>query len=57
MSDSKKKLDDAYDGVMKSFDKIEDKGRKIESSLVLLSGLVLGCFIASLLMAVDNYIV
>jgi len=57
MSDSKKKLDDAYDGVMKSFDKIEDKGRKMESSLVLLSGLVLGCFIASLLMAVDNYIV
>lgn len=56
MSDSKKKLDDAYDGVMKSFDKIEDKGRKIESSLVLLSGLTLGCFIASLLMAVDNYI-
>ena len=56
MSDSKKKLDDAYDGVMKSFDKIEDKSKKLESSLNLMTGLILGAFVATLLMGLDTYI-
>ena len=56
MSDSKKKLDEAYEGVMKAFDKIEDKGRKLESSLTLMTGLILGAFVASLLMGLDVYI-
>lgn len=56
MSDSKKKLDDAYDGVMKSFDKIEDKTKKLESSLNLMTGLILGAFVATLLMGLDTYI-
>lgn len=56
MSDSKKKLDEAYEGVMKAFDRIEDKGRKLESSLTLMTGLILGAFVASLLMGLDAYI-
>jgi len=56
MSESKDKLDKAYEGVMKAFDRIEDKGRKVESSLVLMTGLILGAFVASLLMHLDAYI-
>lgn len=55
MSDSKDRLDKAYEGVMKSFDRIEDKGRKLESSLVFLNGLILGGLVAGLLMGLDTY--
>ena len=56
MSDSKKRLDEAYEGVMKAFDNIEDKGRKLESSLVFLNGLILGGIVISALMILDGYI-
>lgn len=56
MSDSKKRLDEAYEGVMKAFDNIEDKGRKLESSLVFLNGLILGGLVVGLLMGVDQYV-
>jgi hypothetical protein len=56
MSDSKKRLDEAYEGVMKAFDNIEDKGRKLESSLVFLNGLILGGLVAGLLIGTADYV-
>ena len=56
MSDPKKKLDEAYEGVMKAFDRIEDKGRKLESSLTLMTGLILGGLVAGLLIGLDAYV-
>ena len=52
MKESKVKLDQAYEDVMKSFDKMDKAGARVELQLLFLNGVLLGMFIASVFSAI-----